>query len=395
MANIRGKKQIRKQSAGAKNARGKTSALHHLRRKVSEFVENVTRDNSKNPPHRHVAHKTVTTAPAERKVRIPIPPYSRKLIVKSVRTRTKKKAARHLRVPHKRFKTLQKHEANPIIEPNGGNFLEMKATFIWRRWPRTGACIFFTAQSGAMTFDPGLRGERRRRTISERLKDFVFEHRTKGESPLKTIPKISYLSGGGTAGGSEDPRLTMIDEDGRIYLTYTAFDGWGSVRIALSSISKDDFVNQRWRWSPPLFLSPFGEVHKNWVLFPEKINGKYAIIHSISPKILIEYVSDLSEFEDDGKIIKSHYNRFSKTGGWTAGCAVPGRRRSAPTSAGFSSTTLWIPATRANTNWVHDSRRGRPGKSAIPFACAGFGAGRMVRKHRLEIGRNLFLRSSG
>ena len=47
----------------------------------------------------------------------------------------------------------------------------------------------------------------------------------------KTKPMRPHFSGGGWNSGCEDPRLTLID---RVYLTYTAFDGWGSIRIALS-----------------------------------------------------------------------------------------------------------------------------------------------------------------
>ena len=161
-------------------------------------------------------------------------------------------------------------------------------------------------------------------TIIERPDTFAFAHLSRGTNPLTTVPKINYLSGGGWAGGSEDPRLTLLDD--KIYLIYTAFDGWGSVRIGLASISLDDFLNKRWAWSDPVFISPPGEVHKNWVLFPEKINSKYAILHSISPKILIDYIDDLSEFEDDAKNIKSHYSRFSDTGewdGWVRGVGPP------------------------------------------------------------------------
>ena len=122
-------------------------------------------------------------------------------------------------------------------------------------------------------------------TITERPDMFAFKHRNRGEKPLTSVPKISYLSGGGCAGGSEDPRLTLIDEDDRIYLTYTAFDGWGSVRIALSSIAKDDFVNQQMAMERcRFFFRRRARVIKTGSLFPEKINGKYAILHSVSPR---------------------------------------------------------------------------------------------------------------
>jgi predicted GH43/DUF377 family glycosyl hydrolase len=63
-------------------------------------------------------------------------------------------------------------------------------------------------------------------------------------------------------------------------------------------MSISDFIAQSWdKWSDPVFLSPPHETHKNWVLFPEKIGGKYAILHGIAPHILIEYVDDIDNIE--------------------------------------------------------------------------------------------------
>ena len=116
--------------------------------------------------------------------------------------------------------------------------------------------------------------------------------------PDKTKPNINYISGGGGFGGCEDPRATIIDDN--LYLIYVAFDGWSSIGLNLSSISLEDFRKRRWNnWSKPITLSHPGEIHKNWVLFPEKINGKFAILHSISPDILIHYFDSFKEF--DGK----------------------------------------------------------------------------------------------
>lgn len=63
--------------------------------------------------------------------------------------------------------------------------------------------------------------------------------------------------------------------------------------MAVSSIDENDFFNKKWKWSKPILISAPNTINKNWVLFPEKINGKYAILHSIVPKILIEYVDNI------------------------------------------------------------------------------------------------------
>ena len=102
---------------------------------------------------------------------------------------------------------------------------------------------------------------------------------------------VNYSSGGGW-GGCEDPRCVVID--GRVYMTYTAFEGWNNARITLTSIALQDLKTGKWRWKRPIYLSRPNEMQKNWVLFPEKINGKYAVLHGIAPEVLIEYVEDLS-----------------------------------------------------------------------------------------------------
>ncbi|HEY5589283.1 MAG TPA: hypothetical protein VIK86_10080 [Candidatus Paceibacterota bacterium] len=130
----------------------------------------------------------------------------------------------------------------------------------------------------------------------------------------ENLPKIDYISGGGWSGGCEDPRVVLIDDT--IYLIFTAFDGWGSVRLALTSISLNDFKKKKWNWKKAVMISPPGEINKNWVLFPEKINGKFAIMHSFYPDILIDYFDSLDEL-DGKKFIKSNNTRpVDYTRGW-------------------------------------------------------------------------------
>lgn len=129
---------------------------------------------------------------------------------------------------------------------------------------------------------------------------------------------VLYPSGG-SWGGCEDPRMVAID--GRIYVTYNAFDGWDFIRVACISISEEDFVAKRFgEWTPPHLLSRPGERHKNWVIFPEKINGKFAVLHSINPKPEVAYVDDLNAVGDTEPFIKSFEGARgsipSNSGGW-------------------------------------------------------------------------------
>lgn len=119
-------------------------------------------------------------------------------------------------------------------------------------------------------------------TIDERLPYPVLSF--DGAAVDKDYMRRKYpnlVASGGSWAGIEDPRAVVID--GRLYLSFSVFYGWHSLRIAVSSISVDDLLAKRWHWTPPVFLSPENEVHKNWVLFPERINGKFAVFHGLMP----------------------------------------------------------------------------------------------------------------
>ncbi|HVN26655.1 MAG TPA: hypothetical protein VMT99_03325 [Candidatus Paceibacterota bacterium] len=217
------------------------------------------------------------------------------------------------------IESLKRHEENPILQPHPHNFWEMKATF------NPGAVfadnrvhLLYRAIGGDDVSVLGYASSEDGITITERLDEPVYVPPTLTENKHTmergTASPVAYLSGGGWNGGCEDPRLTMIED--RIYLTYTAFDGWGSIRMALSSISVNDFLRKQWRWKKAALISPPGEIHKNWMLFPEKINGRFAILHSISPEILIDYFDTLEELEAGERYITSTRKMIPKSGRW-------------------------------------------------------------------------------
>ena len=106
------------------------------------------------------------------------------------------------------------------------------------------------------------------------------------QGPAAYDPLV-YVSGGGWA-GAEDPRAVRLGD--RVYLTYTAFEGWDNMRIAVTSITLDDLEQGRFAWRRPRLISPAGHRAKNWVFFPEKIGGRYAVLHGLAPKIMVAYV---------------------------------------------------------------------------------------------------------
>ncbi len=136
---------------------------------------------------------------------------------------------------------------------------------------------------------------------------YVVQNPRNSKGGVRRYSPVLYPSGG-SWGGCEDPRMVAID--GQIYVTYNAFDGWDFIRVAFTSISEEDFLAKRFsRWSAPKLLSPEGERHKNWVLFPEKINGKFAILHNLHTTdpnhVCVEYIDDLAAYDPKRNPIKS------------------------------------------------------------------------------------------
>ncbi|MFZ1654968.1 MAG: hypothetical protein WBO92_04035 [Candidatus Moraniibacteriota bacterium] len=211
------------------------------------------------------------------------------------------------RIPGVRI-PLERYSQNPIIEPIVRHSWEAFATFnpaaisldgrvhlLYRAQGYDGQSVLGYASSG-----DGVH-------IDERHANPAFVPSRAAESAART-DVLAFVSGGGT-GGCEDPRLVAIDDV--IYLVYVAFDGSNPPGVALSHISQADFLAKHWRWARPKLISEPGEIQKNWVLFPEKIKGQYAIIHGLSPEIRIEYLDSLQKLGDGHYIrsLKSHGGR--------------------------------------------------------------------------------------
>jgi len=110
----------------------------------------------------------------------------------------------------------------------------------------------------------------------------------------------ALVASGGSFAGVEDPRAVVMDD--RVYMTFSAFGGWDSLRMGVTSLALDDLRAHRWRWTPPVYLSPRSQVHKNWVLFPEKVGGKYAVLHSMHgdshDQVRVDYIDSLEKEPD-------------------------------------------------------------------------------------------------
>ena len=228
-----------------------------------------------------------------------IKPLIKKKVSKKIKSKVNKKSVKRKTEKKKSMQIINKHKENPVISPNDGNGWEAWQTF-------NPAAILIDGQVhllyraighdsisrlGHAFSEDGFKFE-------ERFPDPVYEH------SANSGKYVCYsIASGGSWGGCEDPRIVRVGDEDKLYITYTACDG--GLRVGLTSIKLEDFKNKKWNWSRPQLISPPGEVHKNWVIFPEKINGKYAILHSISPKLSIEYLDSLDDISGH---IKSHYS---------------------------------------------------------------------------------------
>jgi predicted GH43/DUF377 family glycosyl hydrolase len=198
---------------------------------------------------------------------------------------------------------LKRVRNNPIISPSNYGW-ESKATYNPTAFIHDDLIhIIYRAEGEGDISVLGYASTEDGVTIKNRNPYFLYK---RFFNAIKTEPKVNYISGINTNGGCEDPRIVKINDT--LYMTYTAFDGWGSVRVALTSIPVLDFLRRKWNWKNEVLISPPGEINKNWVLFPEKINGKFAIMHSFYPKILIDYFDDLNELNGK-RFIKSNNTR--------------------------------------------------------------------------------------
>ena len=215
-----------------------------------------------------------------------------------------------LKIPAQPSKFFMKHEKNPILSPHSAHHWESQGSLnpatimddkghvhlLYRAIGSDGVSrIGYNFSKDGIHFD-------------DRQSDPVFsmDHpRNHVKDSSKRYDPVMYPSGG-SWGGCEDPRAVRID--GRVYVTFNAFDDWDLMRIAVISISEKNFLNRKWKWSNPILISPAKEINKNWVMFPEKINGKFAVLHRIWPKIGIEYVDSLKKLSDGSQKVEKHWH---------------------------------------------------------------------------------------
>ena len=171
---------------------------------------------------------------------------------------------------------------NPIIQPNTMHPWEAKATFnpAVLRIKNTTHILYRTLSDDNTSYI-GYAASKDGFHLDERLPEPIYSPRENFE--LKKIV--------GRNSGCEDPRLTKIGKV--IYMWYTAFDGIGPPRVAVTSIDEKDFLRKNWKWEKPILITPVGFDDKDTCIFSEKIKGEYFIMHRVGDEICGDYFKSL------------------------------------------------------------------------------------------------------
>lgn len=221
-----------------------------------------------------------------------------------VATTSLSKLLNELLTPETQRPTFKRSRKNPILKPIPEHDWEAKAVFnpaVIEDGKKTH--ILYRATSPDDTSTLGYASFSDIDILETRFPNPIYVPRLPFEQ--KSVPGNS---------GCEDPRITIIEDTA--YLFYTAVDPAKPPRVALSTLSREDFFTQRFeRFSLPVLISPPGIDDKDACLFPEKINGKYYILHRIQPAIDINSLSHL-DFDGKTKFLTHHPFLFPRRGMW-------------------------------------------------------------------------------
>ena len=173
---------------------------------------------------------------------------------------------------------LKRYEGNPILKPIPENYWEAKSVYNPAAIRIDGVTYIIYRTLGNDNISRlGFAWSKDGINIDGRLSHPIFIPDTEYELEETEVLKNRVRE----KGGCEDPRLTLIGD--RIYMTYSAYSD--VLQIAMASIKVKDFINipnttkyeikKKWIKYGPLFSNIYD---RNAVLFPEKINGKYALL---------------------------------------------------------------------------------------------------------------------
>jgi len=171
--------------------------------------------------------------------------------------------------------TLIRYNGNPVLKPIKKNAWESKYVLNPGAIKLRGKVYLVYRAFGADNISRlGLAVSEDGFRFTERLEKPIFEPMGRNEEK-----------------GCEDARLTLIDD--RIFMIYTAYSSTVA-QIGMASIEVNDFLSHNWQaWVRHGMVFP-GFSNKDGILFPEKLKGKYAMLHRVDPHIWVIFSSHLS-----------------------------------------------------------------------------------------------------
>jgi len=178
---------------------------------------------------------------------------------------------------------MARFEGNPIIKPVKDNPWESRYVFNPAMF-QLGERIHFIyrAMGEDMISRLGYASSKDGYHIDERLPHPIFEPATPYEK-----------------NGCEDPRITVLDD--KCVMTYTAY--CDVPQIGITAIPVRNFLERNWMWEERIF--PFPSIrNKNAVIFPERINDHYVMLHRLDPNIHIAYSKDLRSWRDSKLLVR-------------------------------------------------------------------------------------------
>ncbi|MBW2998090.1 hypothetical protein KY321_01000 [Candidatus Woesearchaeota archaeon] len=196
---------------------------------------------------------------------------------------------------------VTRFDGNPIIEPTNNsweNFATLNPTSIYLDGKFH---ILYRAMGNDMTSTVGY-------ATSKNGVDIDYRSETPIYIPTQDF-EMKKLKNGNS--GCEDARITKLGN--KIYMFYTAYDSINHPRVAFTWIKEDDFVNKRWNWAKPVLASPPYTDNKDACLFPEKIDGKYYILHRTGTGIDLSTYTNL-DFSEDKYLEETKW--LSRRRGW-------------------------------------------------------------------------------
>jgi predicted GH43/DUF377 family glycosyl hydrolase len=191
---------------------------------------------------------------------------------------------------------LTRYEGNPIISPTK-NWWEINATFNAGATICDGKIVLLYRAIGGDSFSRFGLAESSDGTNFERFEDPVFE--------AELVNQYERL-------GVEDPRIVKIEDT--YYITYTAPSVYEASAYRTKKFAPSLNHPAPWRVRPSLVTTQdfkkferkgilLEKDTKNTSLFPEKINGRFCLLHRVYPQMYIIFSSDLKNWQDEAVLI--------------------------------------------------------------------------------------------